>query len=81
MNEENASICGLPSWTALTRNETVSFINNVLLAAVNAPCAIFAFLCNLAVIVTVTQKIRRICKGKRTLVTQLWLSGFSYKFL
>jgi len=55
MKEENATICGLPSWTALTRNETVSFINNVLLAAVNAPCAIFAFLCNLAVIVTVTK--------------------------
>ena len=55
MKEENATICGLPGWTALTRNETVSFINNVLLAAVNAPCAIFAFLCNLAVIVTVTK--------------------------
>lgn len=55
MKEENATICGLPSWTALTRNETVSFINNVLLAAVNAPCAIFAFFCNLAVIVTVTK--------------------------
>ena len=55
MNEENATICGLPSWTALTRNETASFINIVLLAAVNAPCAIFAFLCNLAVIVTVTK--------------------------
>ena len=55
MKEENATICGLPSWTALTRNETASFINNVLLAAVNAPCAIFAFLCNLAVIVTVTK--------------------------
>lgn len=40
MKEENATICGLPSWTALTRNETASFINNVLVAAVNAPCAI-----------------------------------------
>ena len=55
MKEENGTIFGLPGWTALTRNETVSFINNVLLAAVNAPCAIFAFLCNLAVIVTVTK--------------------------
>ena len=50
MNEKNATFCD--SWSGLTMDDTVSYINSILLAAVNSPCAIFAFLSNLAVIVT-----------------------------
>lgn len=53
MNDKNATFCD--SWSGLTMDDTVSFINSILLAAVNSPCAIFAFLSNLAVIVTVAK--------------------------
>ena len=48
-------ICGLLSWIGIQRNDTATFINNILLAAVNGSSAIFAFLSNLAVIVTTTK--------------------------
>ena len=54
MNEENATFCD--SWSGLTMDNTVSYINSILLAAVNSPCAIFAFFSNLAVIVTVAKR-------------------------
>ena len=53
MNEENATFCD--GWSGLTMDDTVSYINSILLATANAPCAIFAFFSNLAVIVTVAK--------------------------
>lgn len=53
MDEENATFCD--TWSGLTIDDTVPYINSILLAAVNCPCAIFAFLSNLAVIVTVAK--------------------------
>ena len=53
MHDKNATFCD--SWSGLTMDDTVSYINSILLAAVNSPCAIFAFLSNLAVIVTVAK--------------------------
>ena len=47
------AICGLPAWTGIARNDTAAFINDILVATVNGPCAIFAFLSNLAIIVAV----------------------------
>lgn len=56
MDEENTTVCIFsPSGIELSRNDTVSYINNILLVAVNAPCAIFACLSNLAVMVTVAK--------------------------
>ena len=56
MDEENTTVCIFsPSGIELTRNDTVSYINNILLVAVNVPCAIFACLSNLAVMVTVAK--------------------------
>ena len=43
------------AWLDCTDKKRNGLLHHVLLAAVNAPCAIFAFLCNLAVIVTVTK--------------------------
>ena len=56
-------ICGLPSWIGIQRNDTATFINNILLAAVNGPSAIFAFLGNLAVIITIikTPSLQKPC--------------------
>lgn len=53
MNDKNATFCD--SWSGLTIDDTVSYINSILLAAVNCPSAIFALLSNLAVIVTVAR--------------------------
>ena len=50
---ENGSICGLPGFIGIARNDTAAYINDVLLAVVNGPFAIFAFLSNLAIIVAV----------------------------
>ena len=56
-------ICGLPSWIGIQRNDTATFINNILLASVNGPSAIFAFLGNLAVIITIikTPSLQKPC--------------------
>ena len=53
---ENSTTCGLPSWIGIVRNDTAAYINNILLATVNVPCAIFAFLSNLAIIVTIIKR-------------------------
>ena len=50
---DNVTLCGLPSWIGIVRNDTVAFINDILLAIVNGSCAIFAFLSNMAILVTV----------------------------
>ena len=52
-NNENGSICGLPSWTGIARNDTVAYINDIFLSVVNGSFATFAFLSNLAIIVAV----------------------------
>ena len=51
--ENGTAICGLPAWCGIARNDTAAFINDILVAAVNVPGAIFAFLSNLAIIVAV----------------------------
>ena len=50
---ENGTICGIPSFVGIARNDTAAYINDILLATVNGSCAIFAFLSNLAIIVAV----------------------------
>ena len=52
---ENGSICGLPGWIGIARNDTVGYINDAILAVVNGPSATFAFLSNLAIIVAVAK--------------------------
>ena len=52
---ENGSICGLPGWIGIARNDTAAYINDAILAAVNGPLATFAFLSNLAVIVAIAK--------------------------
>ena len=53
---ENSTICRMPSWIGMIRNDTAAYINDILLTAVNGPCAIFAFLSNLAIIVIVIKR-------------------------
>ncbi|KAL9969521.1 hypothetical protein ACROYT_G021743 [Oculina patagonica] len=52
---ENGAICGLPGWIGIARNDTVAYIDDILFAVVNGPSAMFAFLSNLAIIVTVVK--------------------------
>ena len=52
---ENGTICGLPGWIGIARNDTVAYISNVLLAVVNGSFGIFAFLSNLVIIVAVVK--------------------------
>ncbi|KAL9969070.1 hypothetical protein ACROYT_G021235 [Oculina patagonica] len=52
---ESGAICGLPGWIGIARNDTVAYINDILLAVVNGPSAMFAFLSNLAIIVVVVK--------------------------
>ena len=54
-SNHNATVCGLPSWIGIVRNDTVAYINDILLATVNGSCAIFALLSNLAIIVVVSR--------------------------
>ena len=49
------SVCGLPTWIAFPANDSASFVNDVVAAAVNAPLSVFAFLSNLLVIITVAK--------------------------
>lgn len=49
----NDTICGLPSWIGIVRNDAAAYINNIILATVNGSSAIFAFLSNLAIIVAI----------------------------
>ena len=49
------TVCGLPAFAGLPANNGASYINDVLAFAVNIPLSIFAFLSNLAIIVTVVK--------------------------
>ena len=51
----NTSICGLPAQDVIPVNDTAAFINDVVLAAVNVPLCVFAFLSNLVAIVAVVK--------------------------
>ena len=53
---EHTTVCGLPSWTGMVLNNTAFHINRILLVIVNGSFAIFAFLTNLAIIITVFKK-------------------------
>ena len=53
MNEKNATFCD--SWSGLTIDDTVSYINSINIININCPCAIFALPSNLAVLVTVAK--------------------------
>ena len=52
---EDKARCGLPQWLPIPRNDSASFMNDVVLFAVNVPFCVFAFLGNLAVIVAVVK--------------------------
>ncbi|KAL9969075.1 hypothetical protein ACROYT_G021240 [Oculina patagonica] len=52
---ESGAICGLPDWIGIARNDTVAYISDILLAVVNGPSAMFAFLSNLAIVVAVVK--------------------------
>ena len=53
---QNGTVCGLPGWVGIPRNDTAAYINDILLAGVNGSCAIFAFINNLAIIFAVIKK-------------------------
>ncbi|KAJ7378437.1 hypothetical protein OS493_022971 [Desmophyllum pertusum] len=59
----NRSICGLLIQDVIPVNDTAAFINDAVLAAVNAPLCVFAFLSNLVAIVAVikTPSLHRPC--------------------
>lgn len=52
---DSGAICGLPDWIGIVRNDTVAYINDILLAVVNGSFATFAFLSNLAIIVAIVK--------------------------
>ena len=56
-------ICGLPGWIGIARNDTVAYINDIVLAVVNVFFATFAFLSNLAIIVAIikTPSLQKPC--------------------
>ena len=49
------SICGLLAQDVIPVNDTAAFINGVVLAAVNVPLCVFAFLSNLVAIVAIVK--------------------------
>ena len=55
ITNEYGSICGLPGWIGMIRNDTVAYINDIFLSVVNGSFATFAFLSNLAIIVAVAK--------------------------
>ena len=60
----SSAICGLPLWVPIpNKNDTVSFVNDVVSCVVNVPFCIFAFSANLAVILAVvkTPSLQRPC--------------------
>ena len=59
----NDSICGLPPWGVILRNDTASFINDIVICVINMPLGVFAFLGNLAIIIAVikTPSLQRPC--------------------
>ena len=55
ISDWNRSICGLLTEDVIPVNDTAAFINVVVLAAVNVPFCVFAFLANLVAIVAVAK--------------------------
>lgn len=51
----STNVCGLPYWVPIPANDTVSRLNELVAASVNAPLCVFAFLSNLAIILAVTR--------------------------
>ena len=69
-NESNGT-CGIPEWFGIPlRNDPATNINETLAAAVNIPCCIFAFLSNLAIIITIIKK-RSLHRPSNTLLCSL----------
>ena len=64
------AVCRLPWWTGLQRNDTIAYINDILLAAVNGSSAIFAIFGNLAIIATII-KTPRLQKPSNILLCSL----------
>ena len=54
-SQPNTTVCGLPPWIGFPANDTTSYTNDAVAAAINLPIGIFTFLSNLAIIVTVTR--------------------------
>ena len=55
ISDWNTSICGLLTEDVIPVNDIAAFINDVVLAAVNVPFCVFAFLSNLVAIVAVVK--------------------------
>ena len=51
----NRSICGLLAEDVISVNDTAAFVNDIVLAIVNVPLCVFAFLSNLVAIVAVVK--------------------------
>ena len=58
-----AAICGIKPWIGIHRNDTAAYLNDMILVTVNVSLAIFAFLSNLFIIVTVikTPSLQKPC--------------------
>ena len=60
---KDSKVCSLPHFAPVPTNSTASFVNDVVLCAVNEPFCVFAYLANLAVIIAVikTLSLQRPC--------------------
>ena len=58
-----AAICGLNPWIGIHRNDTAAYLNDMILVTVNGCLAIFTFLSNLVIIVTLikTPSLQKPC--------------------
>ena len=58
-----AAICGIKPWIGIHRNDTAAYLNDMILATVSGCLAIFSFLSNLVIIVTVikTPSLQKPC--------------------
>jgi len=64
MTDNETLSCGVPEWFGIPmRDDSAARINEALVAAVNIPFSVFAFLSNLAIIVTIikTPSLQRPC--------------------
>ena len=58
-----AAICGIEPWIGIHRSDTAAYLNDMILVTVNGCLAIFSFLSNLVIIVTVikTPSLQKPC--------------------
>lgn len=49
---EDSNICGLPDWAVIPTNNSAISIHDLAVAVFNVPSGVFAFLSNLAIVVT-----------------------------